>query len=52
VAAAINYEIGRFRFQVNLDKVLDRNYIDAGRSNPVMIPGSPTNVRASITGKS
>jgi iron complex outermembrane receptor protein len=51
VDAVINYEIGRFKYQVNIDNVFDRNYIYAARSNQVIIPGSPTNVRASITCK-
>jgi iron complex outermembrane receptor protein len=51
VDAVINYETGRFKYQVNIDNVLDRNYIYAARSNQVMIPGSPTNVRVSITCK-
>lgn len=47
--AVVNYERGRSRFQVNVDKVLDRNYISAVRSNQLMVPGSPTNMRVSIT---
>ena len=51
VDAVVNYETGRCKYQVNVDNVLDRNYLYASRSNQVIIPGSPTNVRASVTVK-
>jgi iron complex outermembrane receptor protein len=48
VDAAINYETKRFKYQVNVDNVFDRNFIYASRSNQVLIPSSPTNLRASV----
>jgi len=51
VDAAISYETTHFKYQVNIDNVLDQNYVYASRSNQVMIPGTPTNVRASLTWK-
>jgi iron complex outermembrane receptor protein len=49
VDASINYEVGRLKYQVNVDNVFNRDYIYASRSNQVIIPGSPTNLRASVT---
>ena len=49
VDAVITYEKGRCKFQVNVDNVFDRSYLYSSRSNQVIIPGTPTNVRASIT---
>ncbi len=51
VDAAIVYEAPRYKCQLNVDNVLDRSYIYAARSNQVLIPGSPTNLRASLTVK-
>ena len=49
VDAMLTYEVGRYKYQLNIDNLFGRNYLYASRSNQVIIPGSPTNVRASIT---
>ncbi len=51
VDATINYETARCKYQLNVDNVFNRGYIYASRSNQVIIPGSPTNLRASLTYK-
>lgn len=51
VDIAINYETSRCRYQLNVDNALNRDYIYSSRSNQVIVPGSPTNLRAAITYK-
>ena len=51
VDMAINYETSRSKYQLNIDNVFNRAYIYASRSNQVIVPGSPTNLRASVTYK-
>lgn len=51
VDAIVSYETGRFKYQLNIDYVLNRNFIYASRSNQVIVPGSPTNLRAAVTCK-
>ena len=51
VDAVINYRTSRFRFQLNIDNLFDQGYIYSARSNQVIIPGTPLNLRFSITQK-
>ena len=51
VDAVINYRTSRCKFQLNIDNLLDQKYIYSARSNQVIIPGTPLNLRASITQK-
>ncbi|MEO6992841.1 MAG: secretin and TonB N-terminal domain-containing protein [Lacunisphaera sp.] len=51
VDMAINYETTHCKYQLNIDNLFDRNYIYSSRSNQVIVPGSPTNLRASVTYK-
>ena len=51
VDAVINYRTSRFKYQLNIDNLFDRNYVYSVRSNQVIIPGTPLNLRASITYK-
>jgi len=48
---SITYETKRFTYQVNIDNLLNKDYIYAARSSLVIVPGTPMNVRASITYK-
>lgn len=49
--AMISYETKRFHYQLNIDNVLGERYIYAARSNQVLVPGSPTNLRLAVTYK-
>ena len=49
VDAVINYRTSRFKFQLNVDNLFNQSYIYSARSNQVIIPGTPLNLRASIT---
>jgi iron complex outermembrane receptor protein len=49
--AAIGYDTKRFVYQLNLDNVLDADYTFATRSNQILVPGTPINLRASVTWK-
>jgi iron complex outermembrane recepter protein len=49
--AMVSYETKRMHFQLNIDNVLGRRYIYAARSNQVLVPGSPTNLRLAVTYK-
>src|SRR6185369_1965868 len=49
--AMIGYETKRFHFQLNIDNILGERYIYAARSNQVLVPGSPTNLRLAVTYK-
>ena len=51
VDAVVNYRTSRFKFQLNIDNLFDQNYIYSARSNQVIIPGTPLNLRFSITQK-
>ncbi len=51
VDMTINYETSRCRYQLNIDNVLNRDYLYSSRSNQVIVPGSPTNLRAALTYK-
>ncbi len=51
VDMTINYETAHCKYQLNIDNLFDRNYIYSSRSNQVIVPGSPTNLRASVTYK-
>ena len=51
VDMAVNYETSRCKYQLNVDNVFNRDYIYSSRSNQVIVPGSPTNLRASVTYK-
>ncbi|MFT3780956.1 MAG: TonB-dependent receptor [Nibricoccus sp.] len=48
---AVIYRTKRFTYQLNVDNLLDKKYIYAARSQLVMLPGAPLNLRASITYK-
>ena len=48
---AINYQTLRCKYQLNVDNVLNQGYLYSSRSNQVIVPGSPTNLRASVTYK-
>lgn len=43
------YDAGRFRYALNVDNLLDDEYIYAARNQALIIPGSGTNVKASVT---
>lgn len=49
--AMISYETKRFRYQLNIDNALGTRYVYAARSNQVLLPGTPTNLRFAITYK-
>jgi iron complex outermembrane recepter protein len=49
VDALLGYETKHVRWQLNVDNLFNRSYIYAARSNQVLVPGTPTNVRASVT---
>jgi iron complex outermembrane receptor protein len=49
VDASIGYEMGRFHYQLNVDNLFDKKYVYASRSNQVIVPGTPTNLRFSVT---
>jgi len=51
VDAVINYRTNRCKYQLNIDNLLNQKYIYSARSNQVIIPGTPLNLRASITQK-
>lgn len=45
----LNYVRGRVRYSLNVDNLLDEDYVYAARSFNVVIPGSGTNLKAAIT---
>lgn len=45
------YETGRFRYGVNVDNLLDEDYYAAVRNQSIIVPGSGTNLKASVTWK-
>jgi iron complex outermembrane recepter protein len=49
--AMISYETRHYRVQLNIDNILGERYIYAARSNQVLVPGSPTNLRLAVTYK-
>jgi outer membrane receptor protein involved in Fe transport len=49
VDAAFKYETRRGKYQLNIDNVLNRDYIYSARSNQVVLPDSPLNLRGSVT---
>ncbi len=49
--AMVQYDTKLIRYQVNIDNVFNTKYIYASRSNQVIVPGTPTNLRVSITYK-
>ncbi len=51
VDLSFGYETKRFRYGLNIDNVFNKKYIYASRSNQVIVPGTPTNVRVSVTYK-
>jgi iron complex outermembrane receptor protein len=51
VDAVVGYQTKSFNYQLNVDNLLNKKYIYASRSVLVMIPGSPTNLRVSVTYK-
>ena len=44
----IQYDTAKVRYQINFDNIFDTTYIYASRSNQVIVPGTPTNVRFSV----
>jgi len=51
VDLSIGYETKSFIYQLNVDNLLNKKYIYASRSNLVQVPGTPTDVRLSVTYK-
>jgi len=51
VDAVIGYDTKRFLYQLNIDNALDTDYTFAARSNQILVPGTPLNVRGSVTWK-
>ena len=51
VDGMIQYDTPKIRYQLNIDNVFDTTYIYASRSNQVIVPGTPTNLRFSVTYK-
>jgi len=51
VDAAVNYETKSITYQLNVDNVFNKKHIFASRSALVQVPGSPLNVRFSVTYK-
>jgi iron complex outermembrane recepter protein len=49
--AMIQYDTPRIKYQLNFDNIFNKKYIYASRSNQVIVPGTPTNVRLSVTYK-
>jgi iron complex outermembrane receptor protein len=49
VDATISYETKSITYQLNVDNLLNKKYIYASRSSLVQVPGTPTNVRFSVT---
>jgi iron complex outermembrane recepter protein len=51
VDLVFGYETKRMNYQLNVDNALNKKYIYASRSQLVLIPGVPTNLRVSVTYK-
>ncbi len=51
VNANAAYETKHFKYQLNVDNVLNRSYYFSARSNQVIVPGIPINPRISVTYK-
>ena len=49
--AVIGYDTKHFLYQLNIDNALDQDYVYAARSNQVIVPGTPINIRGSVTWK-
>jgi iron complex outermembrane receptor protein len=49
IDAAVYYTRGPWRFQVNVDNVLDKRYFPAAFSREYVLPGEPRSVSASLT---
>ena len=49
--ASITYQTKNLTYQVNIDNLLNQKYIYAARSSLVIVPGTPMNIRGSITYK-
>jgi iron complex outermembrane recepter protein len=49
--AMISYETKHLHWQLNIDNLFGARYIYAVRSNQVLVPGSPTNLRLAVTWK-
>jgi iron complex outermembrane recepter protein len=45
----LGYEAGRVRYTVNVDNLLDTEYIYAARNQALIIPGTGFNVKAAVT---
>jgi len=48
IDAAVYYERGPFRAQVNVDNLLDREYFVGSYSDLYVLPGEPLNIKATI----
>ncbi len=49
--AMLSYDTRHFHYQLNIDNLFGTRYIYAARSNQVLLPGSPTNLRLAVTYK-
>ena len=49
VDAVASYTTKSITYQLNVDNLLNKKYIYASRSSLVQVPGTPTNVRFSVT---
>jgi len=49
--AVFGYETKHMIYQLNLDNALNQDYTFATRSNQILVPGTPINVRGSVTWK-
>lgn len=47
----LGYETGAFRYALNVDNLLGEDYYAAVRNQSIIVPGSGTNVKASVTWK-
>lgn len=48
VDLSFGYDIGKIHYGLNIDNIFDKKFYYAARSNSVIIPGSGTNVKASV----
>jgi outer membrane receptor for ferric coprogen and ferric-rhodotorulic acid len=48
VDLAVIYKTKKLSYQLNVDNLLDKRYLYAVRSELLVIPGAPLNLRASV----
>lgn len=51
VDVSLSYQHGKFRYSLNVDNALDKEYIYAARNQALIIPGTGRNFKGSVTWK-